>query len=271
MGAKKTPTQLSDRLRRRIGRLHRRKDREREGRVLVEGIRAAGEAVAAETTIRVALTSPRLNSLQGGATLAQALSRLDAEIIALGDEDLAELSGLESSQGVLLIVDEPPAPELASLDKGQGTHVVLDGIQDPGNVGALVRSAVAFGFVPVVLPGSADPWSPKAVRAAAGTVFRAPPLRTTHADWLAWAAAHDVEPWVGDAGGEPLPDAAHDIALVIGNEGGGVSQALRAAPHRTVSIPHARGAESLNAAVAGSVMMFAVRSRTDDPTGSPSS
>jgi len=239
--------------------------------VLVEGIRSVGEVLASGAPIRVAITSPRLGSLRDGATLAQALSQLGGDLVTLGDEELAELSGLESSQGVLLVVDEPPAPELASLETGQGTHVVLDAIQDPGNVGALVRSAVAFGFIPVVLSGSADPWSPKAVRASAGTVFRAPPVRTTPEAWLEWADRRGVQPWVGEASGEPLPDSVRDIALVIGNEGSGVSAEIRAAPHRRVSIPHAGRVESLNAAIAGSVMMFAICSRTVEGRGGAAS
>ncbi len=262
-----TRSGLSDRQRRRLGRLLRRKDREREGRVLVAGVRAVQEVLTADAVVHLIVTAPRLAEVPGGAALAQALTRLGAESVEVADRTLAALSGMESTQGVLIVAEEPQAPGLDRLAKGHTMQVVLDGVQDPSNVGALIRSAVAFGWSPTVLSGSADPWSAKAVRASAGTVFRQPPARATHEAWLEWVGGQEQLPWLADASGPSLDDLRNEprgSALIIGNEGNGVSDAIRRAPHRAVSVPLAQGVESLNAAVAGAVLMYALNRHNDE-------
>ncbi|MCA9736376.1 MAG: RNA methyltransferase [Gemmatimonadota bacterium] len=242
----------------RILRLHRRRTRERERLVLVEGIRAVAEALKRGARVRLAVRSARLLELEGGAALAQALDA-GAEVVVVDDRELVELSATESPQGVLLVVDEPAD---VPPDPSAGLLLVLDRIQDPGNVGALIRSARGLGAGGIVaLDGTADLWSAKAVRGSAGTGFGARMCRMDLEDWLGWVERNDVELLIADAEGVPVGDRTlgrGPVALVLGNEGSGVRAATAAAATGRVSIPLADGVESLNVAVAGSLLLHAL-------------
>lgn len=250
---------LSQRRRRLLGRLLHRKTRMREGRVLVEGARAAAEALAARVDLEFACVSPRLDEIEGGAVLREALDGAGVEVASLADAELRRLSDTEHPQGILLVARQPHQ-EVSALASG-GRYLVLDAIQDPGNVGTLVRSSVAFDLDAVLtLDGTADPWSPKAVRASAGLVFRLPVhiLDVTVALELLRAAAIELlvaEPGGGDVLDEP---PGGGWALVVGNEGSGVRAQVRAAGARNVAIRMPGPAESLNAGVAGAILLHAL-------------
>ncbi|MEZ4417417.1 MAG: RNA methyltransferase [Gemmatimonadota bacterium] len=261
---------LADSTRRRVQRLHRRKQREREAQVLVEGIRSVRQALLDGARPSLALCSPRLETLEGGAALAHSLAASADSVLDVADEDLAAVSATESPQGVLAVVAEPGRVDLATLTRGAGVVLVLDQVQDPGNVGTLIRSARAFGATGVVaLDGTADPWSPKAVRAAAGTCFGIPVAQCTVARWREAADASGVQVLIAEASGaavEDVPETSAARALVVGNEGAGVRSEVRAPGARTVAIPLAGGVESLNAAVAGSVLLHALRGHGPNAT-----
>lgn len=245
-----------------LRRLRRRSTREREGLFLVEGIRAAGDAVRRGGDIRFAVCSPRLRTLEGGAALAALLESAGVDTTGVDDDVLEELADTETPQGVLLACRQPTWPlddVIGSADRGL---LLLDGVQDPGNVGTLVRSAAAFGLGGVLaLDGTVDPWNPKAVRAAAGTLFgtrvRAVPW-TEAAPALAGASVALV---VSDAAGRDV--ATYEVperwALAVGNEGRGVRPAVARAAEATVAVPMAGDAESLNVGVAGAVLLYAIR------------
>lgn len=182
---------LSKNRRQLIERLKTRKGRPREGLVLVEGVRASAEALAAGADIRFVVRSPRLLDTEAGRTLASVLTGRELQTdgvdvteltdVELADAELAELSDTEHPQGVLCVCSEPSL-DLAQLRIGTpATVLLLDGLQDPGNLGTLIRAARAFGVdAVIVLDGSVDPWNPKAVRAAAGASFR---TQITRAVW----------------------------------------------------------------------------------------
>ncbi|HEU4954335.1 MAG TPA: RNA methyltransferase, partial [Gemmatimonadales bacterium] len=143
--------------------------------------------------------------------------------------------------------------------------VVLDAVQDPGNVGTILRTALGLGGAGVVaLKGTADLHNAKVVRGSMGALFRLPAVAADVTEYLAWAKAAGVETWVTAADGEPLrrPGDARSprprVALVLGNEGAGVGAALSAAARRRVAIPLAPGAESLNVAVAAGILLYEV-------------
>ena len=138
--------------------------------------------------------------------------------------------------------------------------LVLDALQDPGNVGTLVRSAEALGARGVVaLRGTADPWGPKAVRAAAGAAFRLPIVEADAAEALARLQAAGYALWAAEAGAPPPPPARPArIALAVGNEGAGLSAPVREAAAARVGVPLRGPTESLNAAVAGSILLYAL-------------
>lgn len=270
--------ELSDRRERRIRRLHGRRGRAREGRFLVEGVRACGEALDAGTEVDFAVVSERLDERPGGAPLRTRIERAGRDVAVTSDRTLAELADVETHQGVLLVCVtptrelDPTWPTGAAHAAGAACRIlVLDAVQDPGNVGTLVRAASAFDLDGVVaLDGTADPWSPKVVRAAAGTLFHRPVVQASSEAWEAWSRELGVPVLVADTAGRPVDDAAvarivagGRWALVVGNEGRGARpDALRAAA-ATVAISIPGPAESLNVAVAGSILLHLF---TDHPS-----
>lgn len=245
--------ELSQSRRRLIGRLRVRKTRSRERLVLVEGVRSVREALDAGAEVSFALTSPRLMASEVGEALGR---RLDArDVVVVGDDVLNELTDTHSPQGVLLVCGEPE-DSLADLEGRR--FLVLDSVQDPGNAGTLIRGAVAFGLDGVVcLDGTVDPWSAKAVRASAGSVFRSPVVTGGTKELLAMLADGGVPLFVADSAGEDIEThrGAGRFALIVGNEGGGVRKELRDRASAFVAVPMTGPVESLNVGVAGSILM----------------
>ncbi|MDZ7779189.1 MAG: RNA methyltransferase [Gemmatimonadota bacterium] len=224
----------------------------------MEGTRSAAAALDAGAAVRLALTSPRLLTREDGAGLVDRLAALDADVRHIDDGRLEDLSDTQAPQGILLVCEEPHA----TLDQlNVGLWLVLDAIQDPGNAGTLVRAAAAFGADGVVaLDGTVDPWSPKAVRASAGLVYRVPVVRATLPEFIAHATQAVVEVLVADAGGEDVGGLERKgaLALVLGNEGAGIRAQLADAAGRTVAVPMRGPVESLNVGVAGSILLYAL-------------
>jgi len=244
-----------------LARLRRRKSREREGLFLVEGIRAAREAVDAGAPMTFAVVSPRLRELDGGRRLAERLTRA-VETFEVEDPELEGLSAAESSQGVLVVCREP-SPGLADLEVGGALSrlLVVDGIQDPGNLGTLVRAAAGFAHSGViVLEGSVDPYNAKAVRGAAGALFRIVLVRARWESVVEWLRERRVRILLGDAQGADVGavDRRPPWALVVGGEGAGARETLRGATDERVAIPMPGGTESLNAGVAGAILLYAL-------------
>ncbi len=202
---------------------------------------------------------------EGGAGGARPCSRLlkrtsgglqGIRIAVLPDELFQSLAGTETSQGVIALV-EPPSWVIEQLFRGRSLVVVLDGVQDPGNAGTIVRAAEAFGATGVMfLKGTASPFNPKTLRASAGSLFRMPFVHSIDAE-LARAAFKQNKldvyagvPFSGKNHVKSLPDAdlTRKCAVIIGNEGRGVSESLHAGAI-DLAIPTV-GVESLNAAMA---------------------
>jgi TrmH family RNA methyltransferase len=160
-------------------------------------------------------------------------------------------------------VIEQPRNELSEIiPVARHPVVVLDGVQDPGNVGTLLRTAFALGCPgAVLLKGTADPANPKALRAAAGASFRLPLAVASDEQLAAWLKRNGIVLWVSDAAGTPIRRLAAParLAVVVGNEGAGVRPAVTALSHDRVAIPLARGAESLNVAVAAGIILHEVQ------------
>lgn len=244
---------MSQRRTRTIGRLRARKTREREGLVLVEGVRASAEALLADANVVFAVTSAKLESTEAGAELGRRLAGFDVE--AVEHEELTALADTRSPQGILLVCREP----VVSVGAWSGRRfLVLDSIQDPGNLGTLIRSAVAFGLDGVVcLDGTVDPWGAKAVRASAGMVFRTTIVLATANEALERLAELGVPVLVADGSGEDA-DAhrrADRFALAVGSEAVGVRSEVRDASSATLAVLMTGPAESLNAGIAGSILM----------------
>jgi TrmH family RNA methyltransferase len=178
-------------------------------------------------------------------------------VFTLPDRVFARLSDLETPTGILAVFDLPTRT-LADVLAGAGPVLLLAGVSDPGNAGTLVRSAEAFGAAGVLFGrGGADPFAPKVVRAAMGSLFRVPVASVEPDELLAAAAAAGRPVVATDMDGEDLAVAGipANAVLAIGNERRGVLDWL---PRwdRAVRIPQRGAAESLNAAVAGSIVLY---------------
>jgi TrmH family RNA methyltransferase len=189
--------------------------------------------------------------------------------LAEGRRLLAELLASDVQVEGVAAIARIPRTEWAWV--GGQQMLLLDGIQDPGNVGTLIRTGEALGVrVVVCLPGTADPWGPKVVRAAAGSGFRLPVFESSRDEALARLRALDAELWVADAGGVPLLRGAGRparLALALGSEAHGVSDTLRGQAHRILSIGMEAPVDSLNVAVAGAILIDRIFGRSDGGRG----
>jgi TrmH family RNA methyltransferase len=189
----------------------------------------------------------------------------DAPVTPMARALLSSLSTVESSPGILGVVERPPRRRAALRDAD--FVLILDGVQDPGNVGALLRSAEAAGVGDVwLLDGCADPLGAKALRASAGSAFRVPVLAGLGPQDAVGAArgaglrlaALDARPGLPSLFDAPL---ALPLALVLGSEGRGLREELRRAADVVVRIPLRGPVESLNVAAAGAIALFEVARR----------
>jgi TrmH family RNA methyltransferase len=244
--------------------LARRRGRERRGLALAEGVRLVEEALAADTPVRGAVVSPALEGTARGSALKIALAGRGVPLVEVTPAELDALADTEQPQGVVAVV-EPRAWSLEDIPTAPGRVVlVLDAVQDPGNVGTMLRSALGLGATGVVaLKGTAELTNPKVLRGSMGAAFRLPAVSADADGLLGWAAERGVEIWVAAADGEPVRERGRrarrpPLALVLGNEGAGVSAAIGAAARRRVSIPLGPGVESLNVAVAAGILLHEV-------------
>lgn len=233
--------------------LTRRDTRAAERAFVVEGLRAVRDGLLAGGR-------PRLLLLRQDARAEHLLDELgvspdDPALRRVEPRLFDRLSEVQAPQGVLAIFPWPDIPVPASATP---LVLVLDRLRDPGNLGTLLRSAAGAGVSAVYLtPESVDPWNPKVVRAGMGAHFRLPLLAF---DTAAAAVLRGLPLRVAAAADAPAPYDAVDwtqpAALIIGGEAEGISPHLTAWASETVAIPMAGQVESLNAAVAGSVLLF---------------
>lgn len=216
-----------------------------DGYAVAEGAHLLEEALAAKCEI--------------GAVIVAESARVhypDARTVS--DRTFRELASTETPQGVIALV-RPPVSAWDQITRGDALVVVLDGVQDPGNAGAIVRAAEAFGASGVVfLKGTVNPYNPKCLRGSAGSVFRVPLIASAEADeilrhtGIAWyAATPRAQKLASDA------DLSAPCGIIIGSEGHGVSPVL-AGRATGLRIPTS-GVESLNAAVAAGILLYEAR------------
>lgn len=242
--------------------LSRRRARRRRNLTVAEGVRLAEEVLDAAASVRGVVTAPMLQASDRGIALKARLAQLDVTQLEVPDQDLIQLADTEHPQGVILVV-EPPAWELGDIHVAPRKPVlVVDGVQDPGNVGALCRTAHGLGAAGVLaLPGSAELFAPKALRGSMGALFHLPALRCEDDVLLAWLGQQGIELWLSDTHGTPVPDIearSGMVALVVGNEGAGARQALKEHATHLIGVPLVAAAESLNVAVAAGILLYEV-------------
>ncbi|MGF6375289.1 TrmH family RNA methyltransferase [Clostridiales Family XIII bacterium PM5-7] len=232
--------------------LAQKKYRDQEGKYLIEGPNLISEALEHQGDILYVILR------EGTSMVATAL---ETYVMSQGLFD--KLAQTETSQGMLGVVKKPETTleDLAKIDQHHGNYIVMDRLQDPGNIGTIIRTAEGAGYAAVVVvKGTADVYSPKVIRAAAGSVFRIPIVQVEDNRELLQLVTQmkkrmvvtclDTDKHYFDE------DLTKDIALVIGNEGNGISKELLECAEIKVKIPMNGKLESLNASVAAGILMY---------------
>ena len=226
--------------------LKEKKGRRRTGTFLVEGHKMVREAIACGMdVVRLILREDYAGETYG------------LPAVRLGRDAFAAVCDEKTPQGIAAEVAIP----LRSVQPPQGRCLLLDGLQDPANVGAIIRTAVAAGYEDVYLAGCADPFSPKSVRASMSGVFFARIMQGTQEEILSAIAGMSVI--AADMGGEDVFSyvAPEKFCLAVGSEGNGLSALVRSRADVTVRIPMDARTESLNAAVSAGILMYALRTK----------
>jgi TrmH family RNA methyltransferase len=240
--------------------LNQRKHRQQQGRFAVEGLQLLHMALDAGWQPDEVFYCPDLFTGTEAATLVARFQQSAAHLLPVSGDVLHTLSDRDTPQGIFATFRLQATP-LGAINP-DGLVVVLDRLQDPGNLGTLLRTADAAGATGVVvIPPAADPFDPKAIRASMGSLFNLPVALADDVPALfAWLAAHDVRVIGADARrGEHWMqcDWRGAVGLVLGNEAHGLSPDV--SPHIATwaALPVRGRADSLNVAVAGGVLMYA--------------
>ena len=249
---------------------------EARGLAGIEGPNLIEEALRAGLRIECAFAAEGFEHLLEALPLPP-----ETEVLLMPRALLEGALATQSPQPVAALV-EPPDWTWAHLlgvhvpggqERVEALIVVLAGLQDPGNLGTIVRSAEAFGADGVVcLPGTVSAWNPKAVRASAGSVFRVPVLASSERELLRRFREAGVKLWtttVHEAQPADLVDLAGPVALLIGNEGNGVPGDLASKASGKITIPCPGDVESLNAAIAASILLYEASRQRFVKSGEP--
>lgn len=240
--------------------LGRAKERREAGAFVAEGIRLVEEAETRNWQFRFALYDASLN--ERGSSLVEKLLSREVDVEEVSEPLMKSLSDTETPQGILAVLEfaQPPIPSPLNF------VLIPDQIRDPGNLGTLLRTASAAGVQSVFLPPeTTDAFAPKVVRAGMGAHFRLP------IQSMKWEKIRreiwDLPVYLADMDGTSCWDAdlRGPLVLIIGNEAEGASAEARELTAQKISIPMSGDMESLNAGVAGSVLMFeVVRQRSNE-------
>jgi TrmH family RNA methyltransferase len=221
---------------------------------VAEGVRLLEEALITGWPIRFVLVAPGLS--ERGRELVKKLEAKHIEVEQVSDTLLNSISETETSQGLLAVLDS----YLPSIPESLNFVLIPDSIRDPGNLGTLLRTAVAAGVQAVFLPPeTTDAFAPKVVRAGMGAHFRLPILS------LSWeeigSRTKDMQIYLAEMEGAIScwqADFRLPLVLIVGGEAEGASESARELAKQQVYIPMPGKAESINAAVAGTILMFEV-------------
>lgn len=248
-------------------------ERIRQGLMIVEGVRLAEEALGERVRIAAAVAGPRLESDSRGRDLASGLRRAGVVIRQADEALLRSLHDTESHQGILLLASRPSFDlhEFTAPAKPASLLLVACGVQDPGNMGALVRLADAAGADGLLAMGGADPFGPKAVRASAGSVFRLPVARRPDIDTSSLRVLRNAGIRIAGAlvkGGRDYRRSSlkPPIAVLLGGEGAGLPEEIIEEIDLPVTIPINPRVESINVAAAAALLLFEA-TRTVSPGG----
>lgn len=241
--------------------------------IFVEGLRLCEEALRSGLEIHAVVYSNEIAQKERAAALLAELGKACERVGEVSESLLATISYTKTPQGMIVLAGRPVSGKerLAVTKVQQHLLVIMDGINNPVNVGAIIRSAEAAGATGVITTGdSSDPFSPKALRGAMGSAFRLPIWhRASYQEALAWCGEQRIKTVCTDVKASKLHteiDWKDPIALILGSESLGLAAEQVEMASAEVKIPMHGSVESLNVGVAAAVILFeAARQRTSNP------
>lgn len=233
--------------------LHTKKGREQAQAYLVEGFHLVSEALESQKEVKELLVSEQVKE-------EDVAHYPEDKVVIISKEIAEQLSETETSQGVFAVVAKESTAIPEQVDK---PFLFLDNVQDPGNVGTMIRTADAAGFGGVVLgKGTADLYNGKVLRSTQGSHFHLPVYEGDLAEWMAEFQSKEIPVYGTELNEEAVSyrdaKAPAVFGLVMGNEGNGVDKELLKQTTKNLYIPIAGQAESLNVAVAAGILMFSL-------------
>ncbi|MBN8655195.1 MAG: RNA methyltransferase [Anaerolineae bacterium] len=242
--------------------LGRAKERREAGAFVAEGVRLVEEAVISNWGFRFALYDETLS--ERGKLQVEGLKLKGVDVEEVSASVMKSISETEAPQGILAVLESTQLP----ITNRPNFILIPDQIRDPGNLGTLLRSAAALGVQAVLIPPeTTDAFAPKVLRSGMGAHFRLPIHSMGWEEIEKVVKLEGLNVWVADMDGQSCweTDLRKSVALIIGNEAEGVSETARRLANGKISIPMSGETESLNAGVAGSVLLFEVlRQRTSN-------
>jgi len=239
--------------------LQRRKARERRELVLLEGRRLVADALNGGARVVAVLASDHVEHAPDVGPLVAKARQSGASVEVVARKDFEALADTDSPSGVLAVAEwEPVALDRLPAPGARAVALVLDGVQDPGNVGTMIRTAHALGaWCTIALDGTADVRGPKVLRGAMGSHFRHPIAEASFDELAAFVERREISVLLAASDGTAIPLAAprFPLAVVVGSEGHGVRAAWNATTARRIAIAMTGDAESLNAAVAAGILL----------------
>ena len=228
--------------------LSQKKYRDENGLYIAEGVKMVKEALEKGKKIRFIILTEKAENLID-------LKSTSAEVLIASDDVFSSISGETTPQGALAVIEK----DVSTLNSPKDSCIFLDGVSDPANVGAIIRTAVACGITEIYMATPcADAYSPKAVRASMSGIYSVRVYEGTAEELL---EVISLPIYVADMNGENVFsfDKKEKFCLVIGNEGHGVSPLLRQKANKILSIPMQNGVESLNAGVSAGILMYLLK------------
>lgn len=242
--------------------LHLKKNRDEQGLYFVEGIRFVSDAIDNGQIIVKVVVSDKLESLNGGKKLIERVTAVCKDCSLISEKLFKEISDTQTPQGILAVLKKKDFIFETVLEQGSSV-VILDGLQDPGNVGTIIRTADAADISAVILTkGCVDLFSPKVLRSTMGSIFHMPIFEGLYIEktigLLKKSGYRVIASHLDGRNNYYDEDLTGKSAIIVGNEANGISDETAEIADRLVKIPMPGRAESLNASVAASIMIYEI-------------
>ena len=245
-----------------IRKLRERKYRAESGLYFIEGLRIVGEAARYLELMQTLIVAPVLLTSSYGKDLVTALRGKGIETLEVSPEVFATLSGKDGPQGLAAVMRQQVQVLPNLVESAPAVFIALDSIQDPGNLGTILRTADAVAAHGVILAGNCtDPYDPAVVRGSMGAIYSVPVIKTDFDSLFAWCANQGLAVvGTSDSAATHYAEISYPqrVLLLMGSEQKGLAQEVQARVHQMARIPMAGRSDSLNLAVATAIMLFEI-------------